>query len=60
MPLNTIMLFKHPKTALMTIWCGDILEQYMFCSKADAIKQFKKHNNLKGKVTEVDWCPLSL
>jgi hypothetical protein len=57
---DMIKFFKHPKTALMTIWCGDIVEQYMFCSKKDAISQFKKHNKLKGPVTDMNYCPFSL
>ena len=50
-------LFKHPRTGLITIWCDhNIYEQYMFYSKREAMKMFKKTHGLKGKITEVNWC----
>jgi hypothetical protein len=51
-------VYKHPKTGLMTIWYGEILEQYMFCSLKDAIKQFKQAHNLKCKAEIVNYSPL--
>ena len=53
---NIMKLFKHPKTGLITIWCDDVYEQYMFYSKREAMKKFKKTYSLRGKITEVDWC----
>ena len=52
-------LFKHPRTGLITIWCEDMLEQYMYYSKREAMQKFKKKHGLRGKITEVNWSPLS-
>jgi hypothetical protein len=49
-------LFKNPRTGLITIWCDSMYEQYMFYSKREAMRLFKKKHGLRGKVTEVDWC----
>lgn len=50
-------LFKNPRTGLITIWTDhNMYEQYMFYSKREAMKMFKKKHGLRGKVTEVNWC----
>ena len=58
--LNYMKLFKNPRTGLITIWCDSMYEQYMYYSKREAMRLFKKKHGLRGKVTEVDWCLFSL
>lgn len=51
-------LFKHPRTGLITIWHQDLslYKQYLYYSKREAARLFKKEYGLRGKITEVDWC----
>jgi hypothetical protein len=51
-------LFKHPVTGLITIWHQELLfsRQYLYYSKREAARLFKKEYGLRGKVVEVDWC----
>ncbi len=50
-------LFKHPRTGLITIWSDEYCyHKYLYYSKREAIRLFKKTYNLRGKVEEVNWC----